>query len=220
VKSIKIVLVDDHAVVRQGVRMILEEEPGFEVVGEAESGENALAVVFRENPDVVLMDVHMPSGIDGITATRRIISSLSHTAVLMLTMYDDEPHLERMLLAGASGVLFKHDPSSEIIQAIRNVDRGTPYLPQRIPDEVRRRLIAKLRNPDAHPSSLLTPRETEVLSLVANGYTNREIAQRLHISVKTVEAHRAHIVSRIGAENRSDLIQYALAHGLIAPIIE
>jgi len=198
--------------------MILEEDKGLEVVGEAKSGEEAVTVSLRERPAIVLMDVHMPGGIDGITATRRIMSALPDTLVLMLTMYDDEPHLERMLLAGAAGILFKHDPSSEILHAMRLASSQHPYLPQRLSEEVRQRLLHKLQNPRKDEAPLLTPRETEVLSLVANGYTNKEIAERLYISVKTVEAHRSHIVERIGAESRSDLIQYALTHGLIAPV--
>ncbi|MCI0182075.1 MAG: response regulator transcription factor [Acidibacillus sp.] len=222
-QSTRIILVDDHALVRQGVRTLLEEEPGFHVVGEAETGDDAIPLAIREQPDVMLVDVHMPRGVDGVTAARRIKEAVPHTRIFMLTMFDDEVHLERMLLAGVDGVLFKHDSSQEIISAIRSTSssKGTPYLPPRIRPEIRQKLLDLLKAPSKSlSSSVLTPRETEILALIAQGYTNREIADRLHISVKTVEAHRARIVERIGAESRVDLIQYALQHGLISkPIL-
>ncbi|PWI58479.1 response regulator [Sulfoacidibacillus thermotolerans] len=219
-KEIRIILVDDHALVRQGVRTLLEEEPGFHVVAEAETGDDAIPLAVREQPDVMLLDVHMPRGVDGVTAARRIKEAVPSTRIFMLTMFDDEVHLERMLLAGVDGILFKHDSSQEIISAIRS-GKGVPYLPPRIRPEVRQRLLDLLKAPaKSQGVTVLTPRETEILAFIAQGYTNREIAERLHISVKTVEAHRARIVERIGAESRVDLIQYALQHGLIAKPIQ
>ncbi|QSO52379.1 response regulator transcription factor [Alicyclobacillus curvatus] len=211
-----ILLVDDHALVRQGIRRLLEEDSTLKVIGEAESGDEAVPLAISLQPDVVLMDVHMPKGIDGIVATRRIRESVPTARVLMLTMFDDEPHIERMLNAGASGVLFKHDSSDEIIEAIRSTlaSPSTPYLPARIPLESRTRLVHQLQN-RKHQRSLLSPRETEVLTLIARGYTNKEIADRLHISIKTVEAHRAHIVERVHAQSRADLIRYAASQDLI-----
>ncbi len=214
---IDILLVDDHVLVRQGIRLLLEEEATFNVVGEAESGDEAIPLALRLHPNVILMDVHMPKGIDGITATRRIGEELPETKVLMLTMYDDEPHIEKMLQAGAAGVIFKHDSSAEIVQAIHAiVDTGrTPYLPAKIPDTMRKRLVQYHESPEQHAAPLLSPRETEVLSLIAKGHTNKEIGDRLHISIKTVEAHRAHIIERIGARTKADLINYAVTHELI-----
>ncbi|MCF8566100.1 response regulator transcription factor [Alicyclobacillus tolerans] len=215
--EITILLVDDHVLVRQGIRALLEEEPGLKVVGEAQTGDEALPVAFKLQPQVVLMDVHMPKGIDGITATRRIREALPNTRVIMLTMLDDEAHIERMLEAGASGVLFKHDSSDEIIKAIHatSTPGAPPYLPARLPDPLRKRVFMHLNNPNKETAQLLSPRETEVLTLIALGHTNKEIADRLHISIKTVEAHRAHIIERIGADSRADLIQYAVNHDLI-----
>ena len=211
-----ILLVDDHALVRQGIRRLLEEENNLKVIGEAETGDEAVPLAISLQPDVVLMDVHMPKGIDGIAATRRIRESVPTARVLMLTMFDDEQHIERMLSAGASGVLFKHDSSDEIVQAIQSTlaSPSTPYLPARVPLESRTRLMHELHS-HKHHRSLLSPRETEVLTLIARGYTNKEIADRLHISVKTVEAHRAHIVDRIHAQSRADLIRYAASQHLI-----
>lgn len=215
--KINILLVDDHVLVRQGIRLLLEEEPAFSIVGEAQSGDEAIPLALKLQPDVILMDVHMPKGIDGITATRRIEEELPKTKVLMLTMYDDEPHIEKMLQAGAVGVIFKHDPSSEIVQAIHSVVSAghTPYLPAKIPAAIRQRLMKSTESREQPTAPLLSPRESEVLSLIAKGYTNKEIADRLHISVKTVEAHRAHIIERIGAQTKADLIDYAVAHELI-----
>ena len=213
-------LVDDHALVRQGIRLILEEEPDFEVIGEADSGDRAVALAVAEKPDVILMDMHMPGGMDGIKAAKKILEELPDTRILMLTMYDDEPHIEKMLQAGIAGVLFKHDPSTEIIQAIRATAIEQPYLSDRILPDMRQRIAEHLSHPEEVLTPLLTPRETEVLGLIAYGYTNKEIAQRLHISVKTVEVHRSHIVERIGAESKADLIQYALNQHLIAFFVE
>ena len=218
--TLRILLVDDHALVRQGVRLILEEEPGFEVIGEVDSGERAIDVAMDAKPDVILMDVHMPGGINGMKAAKKILEELPRTRILMLTMYDDEPHIEQMLLVGIAGVLFKHDPSTEIIRAIYSTEKEQPFLSGRISQEARKRIFEHLSHPDEVLTPLLTPRETEVLGLIAYGYTNREISQRLHISVKTVEAHRSHIVERIGAESKADLIQYALNHRLIAFFVD
>lgn len=211
-----ILLVDDHALVRQGIRRLLEEDNNLKVVGEADTGDEAIPLAMSLQPDVILMDVHMPKGIDGIVATRHIRDSLPDSHILMLTMFDDEPHIERMLSAGANGVVFKHDSSDEIIEAIRSVfaSPSTPYLPARIPLETRTRILQRLKAQKGS-RTLLSPRETEVLTLIARGYTNKEVANRLHISIKTVEAHRAHIVERVHARSRADLIRYAASQHLI-----
>ncbi len=218
--TLRILLVDDHALVRQGIRLIIEEEVGLEVIGEADSGEKAIESAKQLQPDVILMDVNMPGGMDGIKAAKKILEADSKIRILMLTMYDDEPLIEKMLLAGISGVLFKHDPSTEIIRAIHIAEYQQPFLSERISPEARTRIMDHLEHPDEVLTPLLTPRETEVLGLIAYGYTNREIAQRLHISVKTVEVHRAHIVERIGAETKADLIQYALNHHLLTFFVD
>ncbi len=218
--ALRILLVDDHALVRQGIRLIIEEDEHLQVIGEADSGESAIDFVKIHQPDVVLMDVNMPGGMDGIKAAKKILEENPHTRILMLTMYDDEPLIEQMLLAGVVGVIFKHDPSTEIIKAIYATEQERPFLSDRISSEARKRILDHLDHPDEAITPLLTPRETEVLGLIAYGYTNREIAQRLQISVKTVEAHRSHIVERIGAESKADLIHYALNHHLIAFFVD
>ncbi len=218
--ALRILLVDDHALVRQGIRLIIEEDEHLQVIGEAHSGESAIDFVKLHQPDVVLMDVNMPGGMDGIKAAKKILEENPLTRILMLTMYDDEPLIEQMLLAGVVGVIFKHDPSTEIIKAIYATEQERPFLSDRISSEARKRILDHLDHPDEVITPLLTPRETEVLGLIAYGYTNREIAQRLQISVKTVEAHRSHIVERIGAETKADLIHYALNHHLIAFFVD
>lgn len=208
--SLRVLIVDDHSLVRHGLRLIIESQPGFTVAGEASSGEEGILLAERLVPDCVLMDVHMPKGLDGITAARHIHEALPTTRVIMLTMFDDDVHLERMLSAGVAGVLFKHDDSAEILDAIVNGRTKRPYLPKRIAPETRHRLLEQHTLPDDLP---LTTRETEVLVYLANGFTNKEIATRLMISVKTVETHRANIMKRLGLQTRSDLVEYALKNG-------
>ena len=211
-----ILLVDDHALVRQGIRRLLEENSDLKVVGEADTGDEAIPLAVNLQPDVILMDVHMPKGIDGIVATKHIRETVPDSRILMLTMFDDEPHIERMLNAGANGVLFKHDSSAEIVEAIRSVltSATAVYLPARIPLDTRMRILQRSTG-HTPPRTLLSTRETEVLTLIAHGYTNKEVADRLHISVKTVEAHRAHIMNRVNARTRADLIRYAASQDLI-----
>lgn len=207
---IRVLVVDDHVLVRQGLRLILEEDPGMTVVGEGSTGDDAVLLTQRLQPDAVLLDVHMPKGLDGITAARHIHEAHPHIRVIMLTMFDDDVHVEKMLHAGVSGVLFKHDDSAEIVEAIRQGRPSHPYLPRRISSESRNRLIAKVAHAD---EPVLTARETEVLVYLAGGYTNKEVATKLMISVKTVETHRANIMKRLQLQTRSELVDYALKNG-------
>lgn len=208
--EIRVLIVDDHVLVRQGLRLLLDEMPGIRVVGEGASGDDAVLLAQRLQPDAVLLDVHMPKGLDGITAARHIRGTCPQIRVIMLTMFDDDVHVEKMLLAGVSGVLFKHDDSAEIIEAIRSGTPSRPYLPRRMSEENRERLVAQAARPD-EPS--LTARETEVLIYLANGYTNKEVATKLMISVKTVETHRANIMKRLQLQTRFELVDYALKNG-------
>lgn len=208
--AIRVLIVDDHVLVRQGLRLLLDEIPGITVIGEGSSGDDAVLLAQRLQPDAVLLDVHMPKGLDGITAARHIREAQPHIRVIMLTMFDDDVHVEKMLLAGVSGVLFKHDDSSEIVEAIRLGKPGHPYLPRRICSDTRDRLIAQAACAD---EPALTARETEVLVYLANGYTNKEVASKLMISVKTVETHRANIMKRLQLQTRFELVDYALKNG-------
>ncbi|SIT05862.1 MULTISPECIES: response regulator transcription factor [Alicyclobacillus] len=205
----RVVIVDDHALVRQGLRLILHGVNGIQVVGECASGEEALKMAVRENPDVMLMDVHMPQGLDGITAARHLRQVAPQIRVIMLTMFDDRAHVEKMLDANVSGIVFKHDDSSEIVAAIQQGQPGRPYISRRWGER------APGADGSPRPTQPLSPREMEVLVLLAQGYTNREVADALHISVKTVETHRQHIMRRLGLKSRAELVRYAYQSGLV-----
>lgn len=213
--KIKLVLADDHAVVRSGLRMLLQAQPDMEIVGEAESGAQALAQVRSLQPDVILMDIQMP-GMNGIEATRQIKEADAETAVLALTMHEDDQYFFEMLQAGASGYLPKRAAPDELVRAIRTVSRGEVFLYPSLAT----RLVQSYVGGDAGEDSValvsdLTPREREVLVLIAEGLTNPEIAEELVISVKTVDRHRENIMRKLNLHSRIDLVKYALRQGLI-----
>ncbi|MDP9728122.1 response regulator [Alicyclobacillus tolerans] len=215
--TIKVVIVDDHTLVRQGLRLIFEGVSDITVVGEGTSGDEALILAERLSPDVILMDVHMPLGLDGITAARHIREMSPQIRIIMLTMFDDDIHVERMLAAGVDGILFKHDDSTEILEAVRKGTVRNPYLPKRLSQETINRILHKSKAENFFHE--LSPRETEVLILLANGFTNKEISKRLHISVKTVETHRSNIMKRLNLESRAELVNYALKNGYIESLL-
>lgn len=207
---IRLLLVDDHQIVRAGLRMLLQTEPDIEIVGEASSGDEALQAARTLHPDVIVMDIAM-SGMGGIEATRQIKSLCPNTAVLALTMYEDEQHFFAMLHAGASGYVPKRAAPDELAQAIRAVSRGEVFLYPTLA----RVLVREFTQPAQGPRPELTPRELEVLTLIAEGYTNRQIAERLYISVKTVDRHRENILRKLHLHSRVELVRYALERGLI-----
>ena len=213
--QIRLLLADDHAVVRSGLRMLLEAQPDMTIVGEAETGQEAIRRVAELSPDVVLMDIEMP-GMNGIEATRRIKAGAPAAAVLALTMYEDDQYFFEMLRAGASGYVPKRAAPDELVSAIRAVSRGEvflyPSLAGRLVQDYLRRGPAGEEEP---PGDELTPREQEVLTLIAEGLSNNEIADRLVISAKTVDRHRENIMRKLNLHNRVDLVKYALRKGLI-----
>jgi two-component system response regulator NreC len=212
-KKISLLLVDDHQVVRAGLRMLFQAEKDMEIIGEVGSGEEALEAVRKLNPDVVLMDVVM-SGMSGIEATRRIKEVDPDTAVLALTMHEDEQYFFEMLQAGASGYIPKRAAPDDLVSAIRVVGRGDvflyPSLAEMLVKDYLRRAEAGLTGAEE-----LTPREREVLTLIAEGYTNRKIAGELVISVKTVDRHRENIMRKLNLHNRVELVKYAIEKGII-----
>jgi two-component system response regulator NreC len=213
--KIKLVLADDHAVVRSGLRMLLQAQPDMEIVGEAESGTQALAQVKSLQPDVILMDIQMP-GMNGIEATRQIKEAYADTAVLALTMHEDDQYFFEMLQAGASGYLPKRAAPDELVRAIRTVSRGEVFLYPSLATRLVRSYVGGDAGDDsAALVSDLTPREQEVLVLIAEGLTNPEIADQLVISVKTVDRHRENIMRKLNLHNRIELVKYALRQGLI-----
>ncbi len=213
--KIRILLVDDHAILRAGLRAILSAEADMEVVDEANDGREAVAKTERLLPDVTLMDISMPV-MDGLEATRRIHQSCPEVKVLVLTIHDNEEYLFQVLEAGGSGYLVKKSADTELISAIRAVHRGEAFLsPLATKMVIGRYLSAVGRGEEKHNYDGLTSREQEVLKLIADGYTNQEIADRFIISVKTVETHRAHILEKLELHTRADLVKYARSHGLL-----
>ena len=213
--KIKLVLADDHAVVRSGLRMLLQAQPDIEIVGEAETGTQALAQVRTLKPDIILMDIQMPD-MNGIEATRQIKEAFAETAVLALTMHEDDQYFFEMLQAGASGYVPKRAAPDELVRAIRTVSRGEVFLhPSLATRLVQSYLGGDVGNDSANLTGNLTPREQEVLVLIAEGMTNPEIAERLVISVKTVDRHRENIMRKLNLHNRIDLVKYAIRQGLI-----
>lgn len=212
--KIKLLLVDDHEIVRAGLRMLFMAEEDIEIVGEIGSGEEALEAVRQLKPDVVLMDVAMP-GISGIEATRQIKKIDPGAAVLALTMHEDEQYFFQMLDAGASGYVPKRAAPDDLISAIQVVHRGDVFI---YPSLARLLVRDFLQRTEAGTSSgveELTPREREVLTYIAEGYTNQEIANALVISVKTVDRHRENIMRKLNLHSRVELVKYAIAKGLI-----
>ena len=213
--EIRLILADDHAVVRSGLRMLLEAQPDIKILAEVESGVEAVEKTKSLNPDIVLMDIQMP-GISGIEATRQIRAISPDTSVLALTMYEDDQYFFEMLRAGASGYVPKRAAPDELLTAIRAVGRGEVYL---YPSLASRLVQDYLKRADTGDQPLiyddLTPREREVLTLIAEGFSNAEIAEKLVISVKTVDRHRENIMRKLNLHSRIELVKYALRIGLI-----
>jgi DNA-binding NarL/FixJ family response regulator len=214
--AIRVLVADDHTVVRQALRYMLESQPGLEVVGEASNGREAVDLAEKLAPDIILMDTVMP-GLNGIEATRQIRRRQPKTKVLMLTGYMEDEHVAGALKAGASGYVIKKSEIDELLLGIQAVHRGNPYFSSNIGDGDLTDYLWQLKSNSGRVGyDLLTAREREVLQLIAEGSSNQQIAEELYISVKTVEAHRAHIMTKLHAKNRTDLIRYALRKGLVA----
>jgi two-component system response regulator NreC len=212
-KKIRLLLVDDHEIVRAGLRMLFTAETDMEIVGEAGSGDEAVEAVGELKPDVVIMDVAMP-GISGIEATRRIKQAYPDTVVLALTMHEDEQYFFEMLNAGAAGYIPKRAAPDDLVSAIRVVHEGNVFLHATLAKYLMRDVLGQAAG-HTPPASELTPREREVLTYIAEGYTNREIAESLVISVKTVDRHRENIMQKLNIHSRVELVKYAIEKGLI-----
>ena len=212
---IRVMVVDDHAVLRQSLHYMLAAQPSIEVVGEASNGREAVEMAEKLQPDVVLMDTIMP-GLNGIEATRQIRRRLPKTKVLMLTGYLEDEYVAGALKAGASGYVVKKSELDELVLGIQAVNRGNPYFSSSIGEGDLTDYLWQMKSNSGRVGyDLLTAREREVLQLIAEGSSNQQIAQELFISIKTVEAHRAHIMTKLHAKNRTDLIRYALRKGLV-----
>lgn len=216
-KKIRVLLADDHAVLRAGLRALLNAQPDIEVVGEAGDGAQALQLAQALAADIALLDISMP-GMDGLAALRQMCRLCPQTRAVVLTMHEEAGFLRQVLEAGGAGYVLKRAAESELLAAIRAVRRGEVFVD---PAMTRELVQAYLGRENAAARSAaeaeLSPRETEVLALIAAGYTNQQIAEKLVISVKTVETHKAHIMEKLGARSRVDLVRYALEKGLLKP---
>ena len=213
--KIRLLLVDDHAVVRTGLRMLLEGESDIEIVGEAENASDALNQISQLNPDVILMDIGLPD-MSGIEATRKIMQLAPDTAVVALTIHEDEEYFFKMLDAGASGYVPKRAAPEELLSAIRVTAQGEVYLyPSLAKLLVKDYLTQSLLPKNRAKLDGLTPREHEVLTLLADGSSNYEIADQLSISPKTVSRHRENIMGKLDLHSRSELVKYAIRKGII-----
>ncbi len=212
--TLRLLLVDDHPIVRTGLRMLFQSEPGMQVIGEADGGAAAIAAVQKLHPDVVIMDVAMP-GMNGIEATRQIKANSPETAVLALTMHEDEQYFFAMLNAGASGYIPKRAAPDDLVAAIRVVAEGNFFLYSTLARFLMKDIAEKKNVPAEENSDSLTAREIEVLTLIAEGRTSREIAEALVISIKTVERHRENIMHKLDVHSRVELVKYAIKRGLI-----
>jgi two-component system, NarL family, response regulator NreC len=213
IDRIRVLIADDHTIVRSGVRLLLEAEPDIEVVGEAGDGHKALELVEAHHPNVVLIDVAMP-GMDGMEATRQIRARWPEIYVLALTMHRTDEYFFEMLKAGASGYVLKGAETSELINAVRMVSSGEVFIHSTMARRLVQDYLSRTTTPDESQSSL-SPREKDILKLLAEGYSNNEIAQKLVISPSTVHSHRSNIMAKLGLSTRHELIQYARDRGLI-----
>jgi DNA-binding NarL/FixJ family response regulator len=214
--KIRVLLADDHGVVRKGLRFVLENEPDIEVVGEASDGRQAIEASDEKNPNVVVMDIAMPR-LNGIDATAQIVKHQPHTGVIILSMYSDEEYLLRALTAGAKGYLLKDTAESELVTAVRTVAAGKPFFSPDISKTLLEDYLRQLRQRGLNDSyDLLSDREKEVLQLLAEGKTNKEVATVLNLSPYTVETHRTHIMQKLNLHNTAEIVLYAVRKKLIS----
>jgi DNA-binding NarL/FixJ family response regulator len=213
--KIRVFLTDDHTLFRQGIRTLISAEPDMEVVGEASNGSDAIIKAAETRPDVILMDIGM-AGLSSFEATRQVRKNRPETKVLFLTMYDDEDYLVECMEVGAGGYVLKDSPAAQLVSAIRDVNRGGSYLSPRmlaqLVDDFRTRIKSTTRLPRF---ATLTTREKEVLKVLAEGNSVKEIASSLNLSVKTVEAHKFNLMRKLDIHNKAQLVQYAIQKKII-----
>jgi DNA-binding NarL/FixJ family response regulator len=209
----RLLVADDHGIMRSGLRLLLDRQPDMEVVAEAADGIEAVELALRERPDICILDVAMPR-MTGLQATVEIRAQAPDIAVLVLSMHDDERYLFEALQAGAAGYVLKREADQALVEAVRAVARGEPFMT----NAAERSLIREWMQDDSSgPAEPLTLREREVLKLIAEAHTNREIGELLHLAEKTVESHRANLLRKLGMRDRVELVRYAIRRGLIEP---
>jgi two-component system response regulator NreC len=212
---IRILLVDDHDLMREGVKALLEREPEFQVVGECGDGQDAIRTALRLKPDVVLMDISLPGGLGGLEAATTILSDNPGIKVIVLTQYEDREYIRRAIRIGAHGYLLKRSVSGQLKDAILAVQKGQRYLHPAAAEELVG-MMTSGESLDDDEYELLTPREKQVLTLLAEGKTSREMAKYLGVSLKTAMTHREHVMAKLGLHSRAEVIKYAVRKKLIA----
>jgi len=214
-RPIRILLADDHAILRDGIRALLSDEADLQVVGEAENGRQALEQARALRPDIVIMDIGMPL-LSGLEATKHIRRDVPESRVLILTMHQNDEYLAQVLAAGASGYVLKDTAGRELVLAIRQVARGEPFFSPLMTRTLTSLYLSSLEAERTHdPYDDLTIREREILQLVAEGFTNRQIAEMLKLSIKTVKTHRLHLMQKLDLHDRTELVKYAFQKGII-----
>lgn len=209
-RKIRILLADDHSIVRQGFKMILDAQSDMEVVGEAANGRQAIEMAEQLRPDIVVMDVAMPE-LNGVEATRRLTALSPHSRVLALSMHKDSTYVREILRAGARGYLLKDSFDTDLLAAVRAIQKGEGYLSPGVSEAV----LSDYRKQVTDPIDLLTSREREILQLIAEGKTNKEIATLLNLSVYTVDAHRGRVMEKLNLHTTGELVRFAMRNGLI-----
>lgn len=214
--KIRLVVADDHAILRSGIRMLINAQPDMEVVGEAEDGVEATHVIQEVNPNVVILDVTMPRS-GGLDVIKEIVTRNRSTRILLLTMHEEPAYLRTALAAGAAGYVLKKSVDADLLSAIRAVYRGRTYVDSELSEILVRDALSRDGNRDSAAGSVLSDRELEVLKLVAEGFSSREIAEQIYISTKTVETYRARFAEKLGLKSRAQIVRYALNLGLLSP---
>jgi two-component system response regulator NreC len=209
---LRVLLADDHVTVRHGLKLLIDSQPDMEVVAEASDGNAAILQAVEVRPHVVVMDISMP-GVNGLVATRRLKRMVPDTAVITLTRHSDDAYLQELLRAGVAGYVLKQSAPSELLHAIRAAAAGGQYLDSALTARVTAGFLAREGKRPRTAGGSLTEREAEVLRLVASGYSNKEVAARLSLSVKTVEAHKANSMRKLGLRGRIDIVKYAILQG-------
>lgn len=212
--NVNILLVDDHDIVRDGIKMLLEDEVGFNIAAEAENGSEAIKACKNHDIDLVIMDINMPE-MNGITATEKIMEEFSDIKILALTMMDEDQHIRQMIEAGASGYILKSSDKIELVEAITTILNGQHYFSDDATHSVMMDLVKGTTQEQTSDPGNLTDREKEVLALIVKENTNQEIADQLYISTRTVDAHRRNLLQKTGAKNTAGLVTYAIKHNLV-----
>lgn len=215
VPKIRVLIADDHAILRAGLRMLIDSQPDMKVIAEAPNGEEAVRLASAERPDVVILDITMPGG-GGLRAVPEVLKVCASTRVLLLTMHEEPAYLRTALASGAAGYVLKKSVDANLLAAIRSVHKGRSYVDSELASALIQHALPDLTRPGC-PDDVLSERELQVLKLVAEGFSSREIAEQIFIGVKTVETYRARFAEKLGLKSRADLVRYALEVGLLSP---